>query len=115
VSLQLFVNSYLFFASMQALEIHISKIELHIKNKTTAEIDLHLTDLDLEPKLTITYDNFLLKIDFDGTTGEIEYDFKTAVSEDHYYDLALAPHTVAQYLEFYNTNNSIELTLSPYD
>jgi hypothetical protein len=117
MNLQFFVNSYLFFASMQALGEHIIKIELHIKNKTTAEIDVHLTDL--EPKLTITYDDFLLKIDFGGTQGEIEYDFKTAVSEKHYYDLELAPHTIDQYLKFYyavgDNTESLYLFLSPYD
>jgi hypothetical protein len=118
VNFQFFINDGLFTASNGLYTISTqtsaSKIELHIKNKTTAEIDLDGNNLDIK-KVTITYDDFLLTVVFN-EYREIEYDFKTAVSETHYYALALDPYALGRDLEFYySAESSIQLLLSPYD
>jgi hypothetical protein len=47
----------------------------------------------------------------------LNYDFKTVVSETHYYALSLAPYALGQNLMFHSgtEENTIPLFLSPYD
>jgi hypothetical protein len=122
VNFQFFINGILFQGSIllfyTSMEAPAKKIELHIKNKTTAEMDLHGTDF--KTKVTITYDDFLLKqVVSTETESEREYDFKTAVFERHYYGLGLAPYAFERYLDFYyavgDNTESLYLLLSPYD
>jgi hypothetical protein len=119
MNLQFFVNSNLFTIYFNLYtETSAIKIELHIRNKTTVEFDCHENNLDII-KGTIMYDDFILTLKDRKSDDEIIYDFKTAISQTHYYGLALAPYTIGQYLDFYyyvgDEPRSFGSILSPYD
>jgi hypothetical protein len=120
VNLQFFINGFLFTTSnylyIASTETSAKKIELHIKNKTSTEIDLHQNSA-IE-KTTITYDDFLLTLtsEEEGESKTEEYNFKIDVTNNHYYTLVFTSYTIGRDLAFYTPGvESIPLLLSPYD